>query len=163
MKQTKRVAIYARCSTSHHDQKPEIQLENLRDYAARRGWEISHEIVDHGHSGTTKSRPGLKKLMELSKKRKIDTVMVLKLDRLFRSLKDIVGTLQEFDDLGVEFVSLNDHIDMTTASGRLLTYIIASFAEFEAALIRERTITLDISLNKLLLIPSKLPKNINYL
>lgn len=135
----KRVAIYVRCSTSHHDQKPETQLSKLRDYVDRRGWELCEEIVDHGFSGVDSNRPGLKELMKLGRKREIDVILVLKLDRLFRSLKNIVNTLYELDELGVEFISLNDNIDMTTPSGRLMMHIIASFAEFEAALIRERT------------------------
>lgn len=134
------IAIYVRVSTSHHEQKPEVQIAELRSYCAARKWIIAEEIVDHGYSGDTSNRPGLKLLNKLVKTRKVDAVVVFKLDRLFRSLKHMVITLQEFSDLGVDFVSLHEQIDMTTAAGRLMLHIVAAFAEFEKDLIRERTI-----------------------
>lgn len=136
----KRVCIYVRCSTNHHDQKPEVQLVELRNYSMARGWHIAEEIIDHGYSGATTKRPGLKKLKELTSSRKIDVVVVVKMDRLFRSMKDLLTTLQEFTDLGVDFVSIKDQVDLTTASGRLMLHILGAFAEFEKDLIRERTI-----------------------
>ncbi len=134
-----RAAIYARCSTATGDQKPEVQLEELRRYCHTRNWILTEEIVDYGYSGGTANRPGLKKLKSLTHERKIDVVVVVKLDRLFRSLKHLVVTLQDFTELGVEFISLKDQLDMTTASGRLLVHIIGAFAEFEKSLISERT------------------------
>lgn len=139
MNQSNRTIIYARCSTNK-DQKPEVQLSELRNYCAARGWIIIEEIVDQGFSGGTKSRPGFKKLMTLVRERKVDIVVCTKLDRLFRSLQNLILTLQEFTELGVEFISVRDHVDMTTASGRLLLHLIAAFAEFELALATERTI-----------------------
>lgn len=135
----RRVTVYARCSTAR-DQKPEVQLEELRRYCSARGWVIVEEIVDHGFSGTRSDRPGLKRLMELVRSRQVDVVLVLKLDRLFRSLKHVVVTLQEFTELGIDFVSIKDQIDVTTASGRLMLHLLAAFAEFERELIVERTI-----------------------
>ena len=82
--------------------------------------------------------PALISLLKDCRLKKIDIVIVLKLDRLFRSIKHLVETLQELDQLGVKFIAINDNIDMTTASGRLIMHIIGAFAEFEAALIRER-------------------------
>ena len=137
--QHKRVAIYARVSTTR-DQKPEVQVDELRKYCAARGWDVVIEIVDQGFSGKTDQRPGFKQLMTLVRSRKVDVVIVVKLDRLFRSLKHLVVTLQDFSELGVEFVSLRDQMDMTTASGRLLLHVIGAMAEFEAELIRERTL-----------------------
>jgi DNA invertase Pin-like site-specific DNA recombinase len=69
---------------------------------------------------------------------KIDVIVCWKLDRLFRSLKDLMNTLQELTDLHVEFVALKDNIDLTTNTGRLLTHILGAFAEFEASIIRSR-------------------------
>ena len=135
-----RACIYVRCSTTHHEQKPEVQLEELRRYALARDWDIIEEIVDHGFSGTSTKRPGLKKLKQLTTSRKVDVVVVVKLDRLFRSMKEILITIQEFSDLGVDFVSIRDQVDLTTASGRLMVHILGAFAEFEKDLIRERTI-----------------------
>ena len=135
----KRVAIYARVSTTK-DQHPEVQIDDLKTYCRSRGWIIVTEIVDTGYSGRSDQRPGLKQLMTAAKTRRVDIVVVVKLDRLFRSLKHMIMTLQELTDLGVEFVSLRDQVDLTTASGRLMVQMIAAFAEFELALIRERSI-----------------------
>src|SRR5689334_13106161 len=133
-----RVAIYARVSTSHHDQKPEIQIEELRRYCQARGWQIDHELVDK-IKGSTDERPGLKRLLALARSREIDAVLVTKLDRLFRSLKHLVTTLEEFQALGVLFVATKDNVDYSTPSGRLFVQVLASLAEFEKALLRERT------------------------
>lgn len=137
---SKKACIYIRCSTNHHEQKPEIQTEELRQYCQARSWVIAEEIIDHGFSGSSSNRPGLKKLRRLVTSRKVDVVVVVKLDRLFRSMKDLLITLQEFSDLGVDFVSVKDQVDLTTASGRLMVHIIGAFAEFEKDLIRERTL-----------------------
>lgn len=125
---------------AHGDQNPEVQLGELRRYCQARGLSIKEEITDHGYSGATDNRPGLKRLMELARKREIDVVIVVKLDRFFRSLKHLITVLQEFMDLGILFISIKDQIDMTTAAGRLMFHIIGAFAEFEKALIVERTL-----------------------
>lgn len=135
----KQVLIYARCSTTQHDQRPEVQIEELRRYCQARGFQIYEEIIDHGFSGSTEKRPGLKRLQELVRSRKVDVVVVVKLDRLFRSVKHLISTLHEFSDLSVEFISLGEQLDFTTSSGKLLFHIIAAFAEFERSLIIERT------------------------
>ena len=77
--------------------------------------------------------------MKLAKGRKVDGVVVLKLDQLFRSLKYLITSLSEFEQVGVKFISVNAQIDMTTSAGRLMANVLGSFAEFEADLIRERT------------------------
>ena len=77
-------------------------------------------------------------MLKLIRQGKFNTVICWKLDRLFRSLKDIVTILHEFEELNVEFISIKDQLDLTTAAGRMLTHVISAFAEFEASLIRER-------------------------
>ncbi|MBS1983795.1 MAG: recombinase family protein [Bdellovibrionales bacterium] len=135
-----RALIYARVSTAHHDQKPEVQLDELRRYCAARGWTPAEEVVDHGFSGGTDKRPGLRHLLMQVRARRVDVVVVSKLDRLARSLRHLVALLDELSALDVQFVSLHDQIDMRTAGGRLMVHIVAAFAEFERALIRERTV-----------------------
>lgn len=135
-----RTALYARVSTSHHDQNPEVQLSTLRRFCQSRGWYIEHEIVDHGFTGGNDKRPGLKRLMALASTREIDAIVVLKMDRLFRSLKHLVTALDDFSALGIEFVAVTDNIDYTTPSGRLFVQVLGSLAEFEKALVRERTL-----------------------
>jgi len=133
---TERAAIYARTSTVL-GQSPEMQLVELREYAARRGWHVIGEYVDRG-SGVKESRPSLNRLMIDAKRRKCDVIAVWKLDRFGRSLKHLVNSLAELESLGVSFISLHDNFDLSTPSGRLMFGIIAAMAEFERALIQER-------------------------
>lgn len=132
-----RVALYARVSTSNGHQDPEMQLRELREFCSRRGWQVAREYVDH-MSGSKDSRPALNQLMADAGRRKIDAVLVWKLDRFARSLKMLVTSLSELEALGVAFVSLRDNLDLTTPSGRLMFQVIGAMAEFERALIQER-------------------------
>lgn len=134
-------AIYCRVSTADK-QKPEAQAAELHRYCEARRWLVVEEITDKGFSGGTgpDRRPGLARLMLLARSRQIDVICVTKLDRLFRSLKHLVAVLDELQTLGVLFVSIHDQVDLTTAGGRLMLHLLAAFAEFERALIRERTI-----------------------
>lgn len=134
-----RALLYSRVSTLH-DQRPEVQLGELRAFVGARGWETSYEIVDQGFSGGTDQRPGFKELMGLVRTRKVDVVVVVKMDRLFRSLKHLLLTLEEMNSMGVLFVALKDAVDYTTPQGKLFIGILGSLAEFEKSLIRERTL-----------------------
>jgi DNA invertase Pin-like site-specific DNA recombinase len=134
-----RVVTYSRVSTSHHEQNPEVQVHELRRYCGARGWSVVEEIVDHGYSGSTDTRPGLKRLLSMASTREVDCIVVLKLDRLFRSLKHLVTTLDEFEALGVQFVATKDNVDYTTPAGRLFVQVLGSLAEFEKSLLKERT------------------------
>jgi len=136
MENAKRIAVYLRVSTA--DQSTELQSREIKAYIAARGWNDVTIYEDAGKSGTNGNRPELKRLLGDVKQRKVDLVICWKLDRLFRSLKDLVATLQEWTELGVEFISLKDQIDLTTSTGRLLMHMLGAFAEFEASLIRER-------------------------
>ena len=133
-----KTALYARVSTVNGQQDPEMQLRELREYAVRRGLEVTGEYVDHGVSGAKDSRPALNRLMADAKQRRFDILLVWKLDRFARSLKHLVNALAEFEALGIAFVSLRDNLDLTTPSGRLMFQIIGAMAEFERALIQER-------------------------
>jgi DNA invertase Pin-like site-specific DNA recombinase len=132
-----RVALYARVSTLN-GQDPEMQLSELREYAARRGWTISGEYVDQGVSGSEESRPELNRLTTDAHRRVFDAVLVWKIDRYGRSLKHLVNALADLSAYGVAFVSLRDNLDLSTPSGRLMFQIIGAMAEFERALIQER-------------------------
>lgn len=133
-----RTALYARVSTSDKGQDPQMQLRELREHCQRRGWEIVGEYVDVGVSGSKDSRPELNKLVADAHRRKLDAVLVWKLDRFGRSLKHLVNSLAEFESLGVAFISLRESLDLTTPAGRLMFGIISAMAEFERDLIRER-------------------------
>lgn len=133
-----RAALYARISTSNHGQDPEVQLRELREYCARRGWAVEAEYVDSGISGIKERRPQLDRLWADAKRRKFDCVVVYRYDRFARSLRQLVNALEEFRSLGIDFVSLHEGVDTATPNGRLVFGIFASIAEFERDLIRDR-------------------------
>lgn len=135
----KRVALYARTSTSDR-QDPAMQFRELRNYVKLRGWQVEATYEDKGYSGTNSNRPMLKELLQDSKARRFDLVLVWKLDRFGRSLREIVLMLQDLADYRVEFCSLKDSLDLSTSQGRLMMHIIAAFAQFEADVIRTRVI-----------------------
>lgn len=132
-----RVALYARVSTS--EQRPEIQLHSLREYAAARGFEIAEEFVDHGVSGSKAHRPALDRMLADARRRRFDAVACVKLDRLARSVHHLTGMGQELSALGVDLIVLDQAIDTSTPAGKLLFHVLGSIAEFERDLIRERT------------------------
>lgn len=132
-----RAAIYARVSTV--DQEPENQLQELRRYVEARGW-ASTEFVDRGVSGTKDRRPALDRLTADARRRRFDVVVCWRLDRLGRNLKHLITLLEEFQSLGVAFVSLAEGIDATTPAGKLQMHILGAIAEFERERIRERVL-----------------------
>lgn len=134
-----KVATYARCSTTHHDQDPTAQINELRSYATARGWKIHAEVIDHGYSGSTDKRPGLNRIMALARERKIDAIVVYKLDRFGRSLKHLVTTIDELQALGVLFVAVADHIDLGSPQGRLMLHVLSALSEFEKSILIQRT------------------------
>jgi DNA invertase Pin-like site-specific DNA recombinase len=129
-----RAALYARVST------PDQQLENqwlpLRDHAHAREW-VVQEFSDVA-SGARDRRPGLAALRDAVRRRKVDVVAVVKLDRLARSVRHLTELAAEFEALGVGLVVLDQAIDTTTPVGRLVFHVLGAIAEFERALIVER-------------------------
>ena len=133
----KRVALYARVSTSDKGQAPETQLLALREYAARRGFVPAGEYVDYA-SGTRDNRPQYQALLTAARQRQVDVVLVWRYDRFARSTQALVQALHEFHRLGVDFISHQENIDTTTPQGELIFTVMASLAQFERALISER-------------------------
>jgi len=129
-----RVAAYVRVSTGGQDTA--MQLADIRRLAELRGWEIV-ATVEEKASGA-KHRPARQKLIAEAKGGAYDTVCVWKLDRWGRSTLDVLNTVTELDAAGIAFVSVQDNVDLTTAQGRLMVQLLAAFAEFERAQIRER-------------------------
>lgn len=138
MNTPKRVALYARVSTT--DQRADLQLDGLRKLAEQRGWLVMGEYIDEGYSGTKDRRPALDKLMADAHRGKFSVVAVWRFDRFARSVRHLVVTLDDFRERGIDFVSLNDQIDTSTPTGRMMFAVIAAMAQFEAEVIRERTI-----------------------
>ncbi len=137
MTDLKRVGIYARVSTNR--QCPESQLLPLREYATARGFEIVSEYVDV-ISGSKDSRPELARLMADAAKRRLDAVAVWRFDRFARSTRQLVTALEQFNTLGVDFISLSESIDTSTPMGKMVFTVLAAVAELELSLIRERVV-----------------------
>jgi len=119
---------YARVSTT--DQDTALQIDALNAASCER-------IYQESRSGASKERPELTRCLDAI--RSGDTLVVWRLDRLGRSLKDLVHIVSELEDKGVGFRSLNESIDTTTAGGKLIFHVFAALAEFERSLIQERT------------------------
>lgn len=134
----KTVAIYTRVSTDRQD--TESQVVELREHVNRCEWDLFKEYSDNGFSGKNTERPAFMEMMKAARERRFNILMVWKMDRLSRSLKDLVVTIGELKDLGIDFVSVTNQIDTTTSTGRLLFQIIGAISEFEREIIRERVI-----------------------
>ncbi len=132
----KRAALYLRVSTI--DQHPETQLHDLRQLAAQRGLEIVREYTDHGVSGARVRRPALDELMADARRGRFHVVLVWACDRLARSVRHFLEVLDEFNHLGIEFVSFREQLDTGGPLGRAVVVIIAAIAELERSLIIER-------------------------
>jgi DNA invertase Pin-like site-specific DNA recombinase len=134
----KRAAIYVRVSTDK--QTIENQLRELSQIAKRRGWEVVHEYHDAGISGSKgrEARPGLDEMLNDAQRRRFDVVMAWAIDRLGRSLIDLLGTIQTLEACRVDLYLDQQSIDTTTPAGRLMFHITGAFAEFERSMIRQR-------------------------
>jgi len=135
MKNKKRCVIYTRVSTE--DQKLDQQVYELSRFAKKRGWKVV-KVFEEKKPGNDKDRPGLNKALELARQRKVDVFLVWKFDRFARSVSLLVNTLEEFNSLEVEFVSLKDKIDTTTPVGKMSFSVIAAMAEMEKDIMSER-------------------------
>jgi DNA invertase Pin-like site-specific DNA recombinase len=129
-------ALYLRVSTA--DQKPDLQYGGLRAYAARAGLRVVQDYCDVGVSGRREGRPQLNALMTAARNREIDCVLVWKFDRFARSTRHLLAALEEFNHLGIRFVSVQDQIDTDSPMGRAMFTIIGAMAELESSLISER-------------------------
>ena len=135
---TKRAAIYVRVSTDR--QTVENQVRELRQIAERRGWEVVEEYRDAGISGAKgrEQRPGLDMMLKDAQRRRFDVVMAWAIDRMGRSLIDLLRTIQALKACGVDLYLDKQAIDTTTPAGRLMFQVTGAFAEFERSMIRQR-------------------------
>ena len=137
-KTTKRAALYVRVSTDH--QSVDNQLQELGQIAERRGWVVVATYRDAGISGAKgrDKRPGLDAMLKDAGRRKFDIVMAWAIDRLGRSLIDLLRTIQDLEAVGVDLYLDQQHLDTTTPTGKLLFQVTGAFSEFERAMIRQR-------------------------
>lgn len=144
----KRAAIYVRVSTatrSRHgetvtyDQDPAVQEGPLRQLVAQRGWEL-HTVYADRMSGAKETRPGLNRLMADAKRGAFNVIVVWRFDRFARSVRQLVNALDEFRELGIDFVSHQEAVDTSTSIGKVMFTVIAAMAELERSVIRERVL-----------------------
>lgn len=137
LNKTLRVAIYTRVSTQDQDQ--DKQREMCEEYCKRNPNLIKYGLYQDVISGAKDGRPGLNALLADMRAFKFDAVMVTKLDRIGRSLQHLLSMFDEFNRKGIYFIATTQQIDTSSPTGRLQMHMIGAFAEFERALISERT------------------------
>ena len=138
MSSPKRAALYVRVSTDA--QTVENQTRELRQVANRRGWDVVEVYSDAGISGAKgrNGRPGLDTMLKDASRRKFDVILAWVIDRLGRSLSDLLDTIQHLEACGVDLYLDQQVIDTTTPMGKLVFQLTGAFAEFERTMIRQR-------------------------
>ena len=136
------IAKYRRCSTDNQELTLQDDVLNkfidrLKEDNPDKEYEVL-DFVDYAMSGKDTKRADLQKMLNLIDKGKINIVMFTKLDRLARSLQDLLNMTSKFEEKNVQFIVVEQHLDTTTAQGKLLFHIIGAFSEFDRAMIRER-------------------------
>jgi DNA invertase Pin-like site-specific DNA recombinase len=135
---SRRVALYLRVSTDK--QTTANQETALREVAARAGWEVVEVYADEGISGAKgrEGRPAFDRLCGDAMRRKFDVVAAWSVDRLGRSVQDLIGFLSDLQGAGIDLFLHQQGVDTTTAGGKALFQMMGVFAEFERSMIRDR-------------------------
>lgn len=132
-----RAARYLR--VSRQDQDPRLQDDETKEFITRRGWKLTDTYTDQGVSGAKDRRPELDRLLGDARRKRFDVLLVWRSDRMFRSLKNMVNTLDDLTSLGIAFTSVTEPFDTTCPSGKLLMHIVSAMGEFERSILIERT------------------------
>src|SRR3989442_11985487 len=136
---TMRVAIYARISTADKDQDPETQLLPLREFAAAQGWAVAGVFTDCAPATDLRARTAWRELLEQAARRRVDLILVWRIDRAFRSVLDAATTLERLRTWGVGLRSYTEPwLDTTSPFGEALYYITAAYAQLERGILAER-------------------------
>jgi site-specific DNA recombinase len=133
---------YSRVSTAEQASEGvslEMQAKKIEAYCTVKDWQLSEVIEDAGHSAKSLHRPGMTRLLAMVEAGEVSTVIVYKLDRLTRSVADLDRLVKLFERKGVALVSLQESLDATTATGRLMMNLLASVSQWEREVIGERT------------------------
>jgi len=133
---TTKVALYCRVSTT--DQYPENQVRVLTDLAEKNGAEIVATFIDKGISGVKKDRDALNQMLSAARSRNFNTLYVLSIDRLSRSVKNLIETVETLNELGITIVFQRENIDTKSAMGNFFLTVLGSLAQFEREIMRER-------------------------
>jgi len=140
MAYNKRVALYARVSTD--GQTTDNQLRELRGAAARQGWDVAVEFVDHAVSGAKgrRDRPQFHALLNGVARREFDMVAAWSVDRLGRSLQDLIAFLADLQSKRIDLYLHQQALDTSTPSGKAMFGMLGVFAEFDRSIIRKRSV-----------------------
>lgn len=133
-----RVAVYCRCSTS--SQTLDIQINDLTRYANAREFTIVEIFKDTGVSGVKNTRPALDEMMKLVRKKKVDIVLIWKLDRLGRNVSGLLNMIEEFEALNIALISYKETLDFSSPIGRVMATVLSALTAFERDTLRERVI-----------------------
>lgn len=140
--QAPRAAIYARVSTrataaGDERQDPEVQLSKLRQFARARGYQIVAEYQDRA-SGADPRREQLEAMMQAAFRREFDTILIVRLDRITRSLANLLSMLEELEAAKVNLIATDQNIELSSPTGKLMVHLLGAFAEWEREIIQER-------------------------
>ena len=130
---------YIRVSTEEQSLGLDAQRERVEAYCHARGWTLVAVVEDKGASGKTLNRSGMDKVRKIMKRKMVDAVVALKLDRLTRRVPDLHTLMKESAETGVAIVSIMETLDTSSAAGRLMVHMLAGMAEWERDVIAERT------------------------
>lgn len=136
-----KVAIYVRVSTEEQAKEGlsiDAQIDRCKAFCKARGWAVYQIYTDAGYSAGSTNRPALKNLLQDIKDKKVDILLVYKIDRFSRKLKDLISILEDLKSKKVNFTSVTEQIDTTTAMGEAFFQIIGVFAQLERGMVTER-------------------------
>jgi len=122
-----RVALYARVSTTHGEQDPEVQLSKLRDFCRSRGYEIVKEYVDM-KSGADPHRPALEEMMEDARRRRFEAIIIVRLNRITRSISNLLRIIEDLQAWNVGLICVDQPIETNSTTGRLMIHILTALA-----------------------------------
>ncbi|OGY53566.1 MAG: hypothetical protein A2912_03785 [Candidatus Buchananbacteria bacterium RIFCSPLOWO2_01_FULL_40_23b] len=139
--QTPKVGIYVRVSTEEQAKEGisiDAQIDRCQAYCKARGWQVFKIYTDAGYSAGTLSRPALKDLLEDARIKQLNILLVYKIDRFSRKLQDLISALEHLKAQNINFTSVTEQIDTTTAMGEAFFQIIGVFAQLERGMVKER-------------------------
>lgn len=138
---SEKVGVYVRVSTEEQAKEGisiDAQIERCRSFCKARDWRVFKIYTDAGYSAGTLERPAFKNLIDDINNKKFNILLVYKIDRFSRKLKDLISILEDLKSKGINFTSVTEQIDTTTAMGEAFFQIIGVFAQLERGMVKER-------------------------